>query len=83
MTRERLEDLGRIADRLYHILREDSVLDECNSKHSVDTFIQKYSSPEKLEELHEWLRWHKEKLDDLESIAFGNDNMNWTISSKE
>jgi hypothetical protein len=80
MTRERIEDLGRIAQMLRDYLKEDSPMDACNSKHSVDSFIKDYSSEDKLDELHDWLRWHREKLEQIESIAWGTDEMNWTIS---
>lgn len=80
MTRERIEDLGRIAQMLREMLSQDSPLDHCTSKHSIDIFIKDYSSEEKLEDLHDWLRWHKEKLEQIEAIAWGNDEMNWTLT---
>lgn len=79
MTRERIEDLGRIAQMLRDYLNEDSPMDDCTSKHTTESFVAKYSTEEKLEDLHDWLRWHREKLEAIESIAWGNDEMNWTI----
>jgi hypothetical protein len=73
MKRERLEDLGRIFEKLCAIIEEDqSPMYRCESKHSVDQFVEIYKDEEKLEDLHNWLRFHKEKLEEIYYIARGD-----------
>ncbi len=74
MKRERLEDLGRIYQLMYLILDADfSPLEECTSKHTYDSFLEKYkNNDEKLEDLHDWLRFHREKLEEIYYLAMGD-----------
>jgi hypothetical protein len=73
MRRERLEDLGIICEKLRTLNYEESPMDECRSKHTIDEFIKKYNNEEKLCDLHDWLRWHKEKIEEIYYIAQGYD----------
>lgn len=79
MKRERLEDLGRIAEMIRRILREETdifsfnPLVECDSKHTIDNFIKKYNNEDMLYELHNWVRHLKEKLEEIDTIAWGYD----------
>ena len=80
MKRERLEDLGRIAELMRKILRDEydyvgmNPLEQCQSKHTIEEFINTYKHNEdKLEDLHNWLRYHKEKLEEIDTIAWGYD----------
>jgi hypothetical protein len=72
--RERLEDLGIISEKLRHILEDnESLFDECTSKHTIDAFVEKYKDPEQLEELHDWIRFLEEKLWDAYALAKGDE----------
>jgi hypothetical protein len=74
MTRkERLEDLGIIFEKLSKILDQSLIFDECVSKHTRDNFIEKYSKPKSLEELHDQMRWLKDELWDIYYLAAGNE----------
>lgn len=83
MTRQRIEDLGRIAQMTHSFLLEDSPMDQCTSKHTVKDFIEFCKNEENAEYLHRWLRSHKEFLELINSIAWGTDEMNWTISGSD
>ena len=75
--RERLEDLGIILKLLEDIIHEDEQLNcpwnDATSKHTYDTFVDKYSNREKLEDLHDWIRGLKHKLDEIWCVARGDD----------
>ena len=76
--KERIEDLGRIFAKLEDLYKFGSPFgispfEECISKHTIDEFIKKYSDPDKLYDLHNWIRWLSERLNDIESIARGLD----------
>ena len=72
---ERLEDLGRIRELLSVQLdnftdRWDDLFD---SKHSLDRFYETVCKNEdKADDLHRFLRFHKEKLEEIYYIALGD-----------
>jgi hypothetical protein len=55
------------------IIDEDGPLDECESKHSIDRFVEKYLEVEKLADLHDWLRWHRMALEEIYYLAKGDE----------
>ena len=76
--RQRLEDLGLILAKIDQILDYNdssvfgaSLWDQINSKHDLEKFIERYSDGDKLEELFRQLRWLKDQLEDVRSIAVG------------
>ena len=74
MTRkERLEDLGIIFEKISRALEGGGIFDECVSKHTRDSFIEKYSNASNLEELHDQIRWLKEELWNIYYLALGNE----------
>jgi len=77
MKRERLEDLGRIYVMIENIFCHEtcnaSPFDDATSKHSIEEFIKKYSDPEELEDLHDWIRNLKEKLEEVYYLAKGDE----------
>lgn len=68
--KERVEDLGRLREKLDQIL--DSEVFELASKYE-DSFIAKYKSEENLADLCNQLRWLKESICGCYAIARGDD----------
>jgi len=75
MKAERIEDLGKIAILLSKLIEqaEDDWGHRANSKHTIDEFLTHYNDSRNLEDLHDQLRWHKEKLEEIYNIAAGFD----------
>lgn len=68
--KERVEDLGRLREKLDHIL--DSELFESASMHD-EAFMERFKDEEQLDELRRQLRWVSEKLWDCYAIAKGDE----------
>lgn len=73
MKRERLEDLGRIYERMKRIIDEAGPLDMCDSKHDVHRFVEKYKAEEALANLHYWMVWHRRALEEIYYLAAGSE----------
>jgi hypothetical protein len=76
MKRERVEDLGRIRVLIEKLMENslDDLHQQCNSKHTVDPFIDKYlENSEGLEELHDKIRALNDQIQEIYSIALGDD----------
>jgi hypothetical protein len=57
---------------LSNILREFALLfEKCSSKHTTDAFIQYYSDTEKLQDLHDNIRYMSDLLNEIHYIAIG------------
>ena len=75
---DRLEDLGRIRELLNFVLQEleDRYGQHLESKHGYEGFVNKINMKSDhesgLDDLHCYLRWHKEKLEDILCIAIGD-----------
>ncbi len=71
---ERVEDLGRIDILLRNILIEfdDEYGSLLTSKHAFENFEKHLHSDGKLYDLHMFLRWHIEKLENIHNIAHGD-----------
>lgn len=71
--RLRVEDLGVIREKLIKVLDESPALMRAESKHTVDRFLEHYSDPRNIEELHDQIKWLKNELWEIYEIAEGND----------
>jgi len=74
MRAERLEDLGRISEKLDQLLLD---FDETwgslfSSKHFFEDFVKKVTAEDGLYDLHRYLRNFIEKLEQMSNIATGN-----------
>lgn len=72
MKRERLEDLGRISEKLDKLLEDHNIFNECESKHSLDVFLKKYQNEEALSDLFFSLRSIGSELQEISAIANGD-----------
>jgi uncharacterized protein YfkK (UPF0435 family) len=79
--RERIEDLGRIYQIVKDILVNGNSynlhcrpFEETETKHSYETFIEKYQKSENLEDLFDWIRGLNWILEEVQSIARGDDS---------
>ncbi len=68
--RHRLEDLGRITEKLEKLL-EDDFWQFFRSKHEIDVFISHYENI--LDELHYKIRHIKDQLEEMADIAYGSE----------
>lgn len=71
---DRLEDLGRIREKIHQVLED---VDEkyghlLSSKHAYEEFEKRINMDEGLDELHRFLRWHIERLEEIYVLACGN-----------
>lgn len=75
--RERIEDLGIILTKLEDIIHQDEQFNcpwnDATSKHTRDSFVEKYRDRDKMEDLHDWIRSLRHKLDEIWCIARGDD----------
>ena len=69
--RERVEDLGRLREKLNQIL--DSEVFEHASKHD-EAFVQRFMDQDELESLRLQLQFVKERLFDCYAIAKGDED---------
>lgn len=75
MKAERIEDLGRIREMLDRILSDCGDLQSmCMGKHTKPRFVETYSG-ERLEDLHDELRWMFDKLQNVLNLAVGDDEL--------
>lgn len=72
MRRERVEDLGVIRQLMQEILDETEFFSRACSKHSVDSFCERYGNLKNLEELHDEIRYLKDRLWKVFSVAEGD-----------
>jgi hypothetical protein len=72
MKKERIEDLGAIRVLLIDILDYTDVFELANSKHSIDSFVEHYKDEDRLCDLHGEIRFLKDKLWHIYSIAKGD-----------
>lgn len=77
--RERLEDLGMISERLLNLIEnqnENCPWEYCHSKHRYEDFMERYSKTEdedKLYDLHMWLRYIYEEINEIYYLARGDE----------
>lgn len=76
MKRERVEDLGVIKEKLGKLLENFDFFEDCQSKHTIDTFCEKYNDIRNLENLHNEIRWMIENLWEIYGVAVGNEHDN-------
>ncbi len=73
---ERLEDLGRIREKLDKVINnlEDDWGQYISSKHDYEAFEEHLldNNNEKIYDLHIFLRFHKELLEEILCIAIGD-----------
>ena len=71
-TRERVEDLGVLSEKIRVLLNEMEPVFKDVSSDSIEHFIHKYKSKECLEELYERLNLLDERLSEFLMIANGD-----------
>ncbi len=73
MKRERVEDLGRILEKLLRLHEEIEGTwgRHVQSKHTQEEFLENYTKPDDLLDLHEELRHLKYQLDEIQNLAWG------------
>lgn len=74
---KRLEDLGAVKYALGKLIDQTEIFSHCESKHSHEIFVERFSGEigkDRLYDLHDELRFFKNKLDDIYTMALG---MNW------
>lgn len=70
--RHRLEDLGRIYERLSHLLDDEIFSERCEER-----FIQKYEDADYREQLFHKIQNLSIEISDILQIASGNDSLNY------
>lgn len=73
MKRERIEDLGVIYQMLVKYIDDNDFVNECQSKHSIEGFINRYKGEEKMVDLHNNLRSLHYFLYELLGVARGEE----------
>lgn len=74
MKKERVEDLGVIAERLRFLVENFGPWDSwTNSKHGFDQFLQHYSNEQHMHNLHVELVMLKDSIYEIMEIAKGDE----------
>lgn len=73
MKPERLEDLGRIRELMERLLSDyDDLQRCCESKHTLDLFVDVYGELDRRHDLHDQLQFLFERLNEIRYIARGD-----------
>lgn len=73
--RQRIEDLGKISVLLKHCMDNKTMFDHATSKHSLESFLERFKNEEKLADLHDEIRWLKSSLEEIQYLAEGDDDL--------